>query len=98
MKQMTLVELDRHERRWTRVLAVAAGLLVLALVDLVALRPQGMAGWMAMIAAGLGAAVCWYAGYRLKDEDRIPSLGGAGELAADNLPSDLGAGLGSGDE
>ena len=86
---MTPAQFDEYERHWKRVFAVAAGILVVCLIDLVAFAPRGVAGFVVYTTAGLAVIVCIWAGKKLRDPERIEATADGSWLKDVYRPTDL---------
>lgn len=70
----TLQELERLERRWKRVFAVAAFVLVLCLVDLFPLHATGLERFGCYTVGSFAALIGLLAARRLGDADRAGAV------------------------
>ena len=70
----TLVELERYERRWKRIFAVAALVLVVCLVDLFPMHASGAERVGCYSLGTLAAFVGLLAARRLGDPDRAAAI------------------------
>lgn len=71
---MSTAELNKFEMRWKRVFSVAAGVLVLCLVDLVTFSARGSEGVLCYSIGSIAAIAGLYAAKKLRDAERIDAI------------------------
>lgn len=71
---MTIGELEKFESHWKRVFAVAAGFLVICLVDLVTLSARGAEAILCYSFGSVAAIAALYAAKKLRDVERADAV------------------------
>lgn len=78
----TLQELERYDRRWKRVFAASAFVLVLCLVDLFPMQATGLERFSCYTIGSFSALIALLAARRLGDADRAEAVAGGEWLNA----------------
>ena len=83
---MNTAELTKFEARWKRVFAVAAGIFVLCLLDLVTFSARGAEGVFCYSVGSIAALAGLYAAKKLRDPERVDVIVDGQWLSANSHP------------